>query len=96
MPRYRAVSAYWASMAVSSSFGVSWDLVMVPEGTPEDQWEDPMMQFIFHTGDQTQFYCDEAALEEGTLLNVYHRGTATMSIPPQGSALELRLLEGEG
>ena len=72
------------------------DLVMVPEGTPEDQWEDPMMQFIFHTGDQTQFYCDEAALEEGTLLNVYHRGTATMSIPPQGSALELRLLEGEG
>lgn len=71
------------------------DLVMVPEGTSEDQWEDPMIQFVFHVGEGTQFYCASDALAPGSLLNIYHRGVMTMSIPPQGAALEVRLMSGE-
>ena len=32
------------------------------------------------------------ALKEGALLNIYHKGIATRSLPPQGVALEVRLL----
>ncbi len=71
------------------------DLVMVLEGTPEDQWEDLAIQFVFHTGEGTQFYCNSDDLVPGTLLNIYHRGVMTMSIPPQGSALEVRPMSVE-
>ena len=68
----------------------SLDLVMVPEDTAQPDWEDPMKQFIFHTGEDTQFYMNEADLISGAHLNLYHRGIMTMSIPPQGGALEVR------
>ena len=81
--------------AVQEKEDGSVDLVMVPEGTPQDQWEDPMVQFVFHTGDETQFYCNLEDLTEGTLLNIYHKGIMTMSIPPQGVALEVRPITAE-
>lgn len=68
----------------------SIDLVMVPQGTPLENWGDPMMQFVFHTGPETQFRMSTQDLEEGMLLNIYHKGIATRSIPPQGVALEVR------
>lgn len=68
------------------------DLVMVPQGTPLENWGDPMKQFVFHTGPDTQFYMAEDDLAEGALLNIYHKGIATRSLPPQGVALEVRLL----
>lgn len=66
------------------------DLVMVPQGTPLESWGDPMKQFVFHTGPDTQFRMSTQDLEEGMLLNIYHKGIATRSIPPQGAALEVR------
>ena len=81
--------------AVQEKEDGSVDLVMVPEGTAQDQWEDPMVQFVFHTGDETQFYCNLEDLTEGTLLNIYHKGIMTMSIPPQGVALEVRPITAE-
>lgn len=68
----------------------STDLVMVPLDTPQEDWQNPMMQFVFHTGPETQFRMSTQDLEEGMLLNIYHKGIATRSIPPQGVALEVR------
>ena len=68
------------------------DLVMVPQDTPMESWGDPMKQFVFHTGPDTQFYTSAGDLKEGALLNIYHKGIATRSLPPQGVALEVRLL----
>lgn len=44
----------------------------------------------FHFDDSTQFYLDLDSLAPGDPLNIYHRGTMTRSIPPQGFALEVR------
>ena len=71
----------------------SVDLVVVPLDTPSESWGDPMRQFVFHTGESTQFRLAPEALKEGALLNIYHKGIATRSLPPQGVALEVRLLE---
>ena len=68
------------------------DLVMVPQDTPMESWGDPMKQFVFHTGPDTQFYTSAGDLKEGALLNIYHKGIATRSLPPQGVALEVRPL----
>ena len=67
----------------------SIDLVMVPQGTPLESWGDPMKQFIFHARDAV-FATPAEELPEGALLNIYHKGIATFSIPPQGVALEVR------
>lgn len=73
----------------------SVDLVMVPQGTPLESWGDPMQQFVFHTGPDTRFRMSSQDLEEGMLLNIYHKGIATRSIPPQGEALEVRPMAQE-
>ncbi len=44
----------------------------------------------FNFDDSTQFYMDMESLKSGDKLNIYHRGTLTKSIPPQGFALEVR------
>lgn len=66
------------------------DLVMVPQGTPLESWGDPMKQFVFHAAEGAVFHTPPGELEEGALLNIYHKGIATFSIPPQGVALEVR------
>lgn len=70
----------------------SIDLVMVPQGTPLESWGDPMKQFIFHAA-YAEFFTPAEELSEGVLLNIYHKGIATFSIPPQGSALEVRIMQ---
>ena len=65
-----------------------------------DPGEDALEQFVFHYAPQTQWRLGLSVeeLQPGDELNIYHRGVATMSIPPQGSALEIRRmapLEGE-
>ncbi len=71
----------------------SVDLVMVPLDTPAENRQDPMVQFVFHTGTDTQFRLSQEALTEGVELNIYHKGISTRSIPPQGVALEVRPLQ---
>ena len=71
----------------------SVDLVMVPQDTPPESRQDPMYQFIFHTGPDTQLRMAQEELLEGVQLNIYHKGIATRSIPPQGVALEVRAIE---
>ena len=71
----------------------SVDLVMVPQDTPPESRQDPMYQFIFHTGPDTQLRMAQEELLEGVQLNIYHKGIATRSIPPQGVALEVRPIE---
>ena len=39
---------------------------------------------------QTQLYLDLTQIQPGDQLNIFHRGIYTMSLPPQGSALEIR------
>lgn len=68
----------------------SVDLVMVPLDTPPESRQDPMLQFVFHTGEDTRFRLSPEALTEGAELNIYHRGISTRSIPPQGAALEVQ------
>lgn len=68
------------------------DLVMVPQGTPLESWGDPMKQFIFHAAEAV-FDTPPDELPEGALLNIYHKGIATFSIPPQGVALEVRVIQ---
>ncbi|MEG2852410.1 MAG: hypothetical protein RR879_06110 [Hydrogenoanaerobacterium sp.] len=48
------------------------------------------METVFHIFEDTQIYLDFAKLKKGDKLNVFYNGIATMSIPPQSSALELR------
>lgn len=45
---------------------------------------------LFHYDDSTNFYLNTAEMKEGDQLNIFHRGTLTRSIPPQGFALEVR------
>lgn len=71
------------------------DLVMVPQGTPLEDWGDPMNQFIFHTGPETCFATPPGELPEGGLLTICHKGIATRSIPPQGVALEVRPMDAQ-
>lgn len=44
---------------------------------------------IFHYNAYTDFTQGVESLEPGDQLSIYHRGVATLSIPPQGSALEI-------
>ncbi|MEG1779132.1 MAG: hypothetical protein RR263_03450, partial [Oscillospiraceae bacterium] len=41
--------------------------------------------------ENTQFYLNIDNLKEGDKLNIFHRGIYTMSLPPQGAALEVRM-----
>lgn len=41
--------------------------------------------------EHTQFYLTFTDLKPGDKLNIFHRGMYTMSLPPQGSAMEVRL-----
>lgn len=48
-------------------------------------------EVIFHyDGENTQFYLNFSDLKPGDKLNIYHRGVYTMSLPPQGGALEVQ------
>ena len=44
----------------------------------------------FNFDDTTQFYVDMENLKTGDKLNIYHRGTLTKRVPPEGFALEVR------
>lgn len=50
-------------------------------------------QYAFNYGPDTQFYLDMDALKAGDALNIFHSPIATMSLPPQSPALEVRLYE---
>lgn len=62
-------------------------LVMVPAGTPEDRWEDPMVQHIFHAGEETRFSFPPEELHPGMNLVIGNNGIATRSLPPQSAAI---------
>lgn len=47
-------------------------------------------QVVFHYSENTQFYLQVEELAQGDTLNILHRGAMTRSLPPQGSALEVR------
>lgn len=47
-------------------------------------------QTVFHYNKDTQLYIDKKALKKGAVLNIYHSGALTRSVPPQGNALEIR------
>ena len=48
-------------------------------------------EVVYHyAAGQTQLYLDLAQIQSGDQLNIFHRGIYTMSLPPQGSALEIR------
>lgn len=50
-------------------------------------------EMLFHYGYLTNFVTDLSKLKEGDKLSIYHRGVMTMSLPPQGSALEVALYQ---
>lgn len=53
-------------------------------------------EVIFHyNSENTQIYADVASLKKGDQLNIFHRGIYTMSLPPQGSALEIRVVRAD-
>ncbi len=62
-------------------------LVMVPAGTPEDRWDDPMEQYVFHVGEKTRFSFPPEELRPGMALVIGNNGIATRSLPPQSAAL---------
>ena len=70
---------------------ITWDelhegwgrLVMTDMNTGET------IEFNFQQG-ETTFFVDLDSLKAGDKLNIYHRGMYTMSIPAQGSAVEVR------
>ena len=74
-------------------------LVMRPLGSQAeaDPGEEARQEFVFHYGPQTVWRAGLIPEETapGDELHIYHRGVATMSIPPQGSALEIGLLTPE-
>ena len=47
-------------------------------------------EVIFHYAEETNFYLDIDQLKQGDQLNIFHSGAYTRSLPPQGSALEVR------
>lgn len=62
--------------------GTRMSLLMKPIGGGEE--------VVFHISDETQIYMDESDLKPGARLNLFTTGARTMSIPAQGSALEIR------
>ena len=62
--------------------GSRMSLLMTPIGGGE--------QVIFHVSDETQVYMAEGDIKPGAKLNLLTSGARTMSLPPQGSALEIR------
>ncbi|MEA5010410.1 MAG: hypothetical protein VB100_01640 [Angelakisella sp.] len=58
---------------------------------PEEQM---LQQFVFNYGSQTRWVkgLSPQDVKPGDKLNIYHRGIATMSIPPQGIPLEIRVM----
>lgn len=65
----------------------SLSLVMVPAGTPEEAWGDPMKQQVFHVGEETRFSFPPEQLHRGMALTVGYNGITTRSLPPQSAAL---------
>lgn len=62
-----------------------------------DPGEEALQEFVFHYSSETLFRMGLAPeeLRPGDELNIYHRGVSTMSIPPQGFALEVRRMAEE-
>lgn len=60
-----------------------------PENTPENELY--LYQTIFWVGDEARLYLSEDQLVPGIQLNIFHKGIYTMSLPPQGIALEVRV-----
>lgn len=67
-------------------------LVMVPLDTPAADWGNYLLQFVFHTGEESRFRVPREELRPGMELAIRHNGIATRSLPPQGFALEVRRL----
>lgn len=59
-------------------------LAMVERNTGEE------VHFNYDKNGGTQFYLEFDALQPGDELNIFHRGIYTLSLPPQGIALEVR------
>lgn len=59
-------------------------LAMVERDTGEE------VHFNYDKNGGTQFYLDFDALQPGDELNIFHQGIYTLSLPPQGIALEVR------
>lgn len=49
---------------------------------------------VFTYGPETNFVTELANIKVGDKLNIFHRGIYTMSLPPQGNALEIRTYQG--
>lgn len=47
------------------------------------------MEIVFHFGEGTQIYMNIDEIKPGDKLNILHSGAVAMSMPPQGSALEI-------
>lgn len=58
-----------------------------------DPLDENGMQYAFNYGPETQFYLDMESLKAGDRLNIFHSPIATMSLPPQSPAWEVRLYE---
>lgn len=50
-------------------------------------------EVLFHYSNDTNFYLDPIQLKQGDAINIFHTGIFTRSLPPQGSALEIRTYE---
>lgn len=50
-------------------------------------------EVLFHYSNDTNFYLDPTQLKQGDEINIFHSGIFTRSLPPQGSALEIRTYE---
>ena len=46
-------------------------------------------EVVFHISESTQIYMNAEDLKEGAEISVLHSGAFTMSLPPQGNALEI-------
>ena len=46
-------------------------------------------EVVYHISESTQIYMNAEDLKEGTEISVLHSGAFTMSLPPQGNALEI-------
>lgn len=49
-------------------------------------------EVVFRISNDTNIYLTASDLKEGNKLNIYHRGIYTLSLPPQGFALEVRYM----
>lgn len=50
-------------------------------------------EVVFNVSEETQLYFAVDDLKEGDLLNIYHKGMMTRSLPPQGIPLEIRYMD---